>query len=142
MIYLIGSLRNTEIGPIATRLRAEGFDVFDDWRSPGPTTDDEWMEYEKARGRTYGEAIYGHHARNVFEFDKTHLDRADAAVLVLPAGRSAHIELGYIIGKGRLGYVLFPEEPERYDIMYQFADGVYFHLDQLIEQLRRSCERK
>lgn len=132
-IYLIGSLRNPRIPEIAKELRNAGHEVFDDWHSVGPECDEKWQEYEKNRGRSYKEAIEGYHAKDVFDFDKRHLDRCDTGVLVLPAGKSAHLELGYIIGRGKTGYVLFDAEPERFDIMYQFADGIFFSVEELIQ---------
>lgn len=135
MIYLIGSLRCPTVPEVAFRLRAEGFDVFDDWYSPGPEADDHWQAYERARGRTYKEALAGYHAKDVFDFDREHLQRADTGVLIMPAGKSAHLELGWVLGKGKRGYVLFDKEPERYDIMYQFANAVCFSIEELLEEL-------
>lgn len=134
-IYLIGSMKNPEIPKLAISLRKLGFDVFDDWYSPGPETDDYWQKYEKERGRNYKEALQGWHAKEVFEFDKLHLDRADVGVLVLPAGKSGHLELGYMVGKGKPSYILFDKEPERYDIMYQFATDVFYSAEDLIKAL-------
>jgi len=131
MIYLIGSMRNPRIPLIANELRKEGFDIFDDWYSPGKNADDDWQAYEQARGRTYREALAGHHAGEVFSFDYEHLSRADTAILALPAGKSAHLELGWIIGKDKPGYILMPGEPERFDIMYRFATGVTSNLEEL-----------
>ena len=134
-IYLIGSLRNPEVPKLANRLRAEGWDVFDDWYAAGPEADDKWREYEKGRGHTYLEALGGLAATHIFDFDLRHLHRSDAAVLVLPAGRSGHLELGYAIGTGKPGYILLDNEPDRYDVMYKFANGVYSTLDELITAL-------
>lgn len=131
----MGSMRNTKVPEVAAALRAIGWDAFDDWYSPGPETDDKWQEYEKLRGRTYREALYGYHARDVFEFDKKHLDRCDVGVLVLPAGKSAHIELGYLVGSGKRAYILLDGEPERFDLMYQFATAVCTSVDELLREL-------
>jgi nucleoside 2-deoxyribosyltransferase len=79
--------------------------------------------------------IAGHAAGHVFSFDKSHLDRCDAAVLVLPGGKSAHLELGYMIGSGKKGFVLFDKEPERWDIMYQFSHGIFFNLQEFLTAL-------
>jgi nucleoside 2-deoxyribosyltransferase len=137
-IYLIGSLRNPVVPEIAEALRERGFTVFDDWYAAGPEADDYWQRYEQYRGRSYGEALDGYAANNVYQFDRSHLDRADAGVLVMPAGRSGHLELGYIKGKGKRAYVLFDKEPERWDVMYRFADKVLFGRDQLVAALVNS----
>jgi len=133
-VYLIGSLRNPIIPHVANEIRKIGFEVFDDWFAAGPEADDKWRDYEKARGRTYIEALQGLAADHVFRFDLTHLDACDIAILYLPAGKSAHIELGYVIGKGKLGYIVL-DNPERWDVMYKFAHGVFSDLDGLKKEL-------
>lgn len=121
-VYLIGSLRNARVPQVGQYLRTvHGFNVFDDWHAAGPEADDCWQAYEKARGRTYAEALAGAAAQNVFAFDKRHLDASDAAVLVMPAGKSGHLELGYMAGQGKTTAILLAEEPERFDVMYNFA---------------------
>jgi len=139
-IYLIGSLRNPNIPDIGNALRAAGFEAFDDWFSAGKIADDSWLEYEKRRGRTMLEALEGHAAKNVFAFDHKHIERCDCAVLVTPAGKSGHLELGYALGRGKPGYVLFTEEPSRWDVMYQFASGVFVELPKLIDALNFEAE--
>lgn len=130
-IYLIGSLRNPEIPRIGNYLREIGFNVFDDWFAGGKIADDEWQAYETVRGRPYDVALRGYAARHVFEFDLHHINSSDIGVLVLPAGKSGHLELGYMIGQGKPGYVLFDKEPERWDVMYNFATDVFFDLKEL-----------
>lgn len=136
MIYLIGSMRNPEIPTIANALRAAGHEVFDDWYSPGPEADDYWQKYEHGRSRTYKDALASPHAAHVFSFDFKYLHQADTCVLALPAGKSAHIELGWMVGQGKRGYILFDKEPERYDIMYRFATDIFFSIDELLEELQ------
>jgi hypothetical protein len=133
-LYLIGSLRNSAIPTYANELRQIGFDVFDDWYAAGPDADDCWRDYELARGHTYVQALQGLAAQHVFSFDRKHLDGCDLAVLCLPAGKSAHIELGYIIGQGKPGYIIL-DNPDRFDVMYKFASGVFYTLDELKEHL-------
>lgn len=138
-IYLIGSLRNPRVPEVAQLLRKWGYEVFDDWFSPGPQADEEWQKYEHDRGRSYQEALDGYHAKNVFDFDYRHLSLSDAVVLVMPAGRSGHLELGWAVGAGKPAFVLFDQEPERYDIMYRFVyctgGAVCFNTDELLTAL-------
>ena len=128
MIYIIGSLRSARPQEVAEVLREAGHEVFDDWQAGGPIADDSWRDYERARGRSFKEALKGPAARNIFEFDKRYLDAADIAVLVLPAGKSAHLELGYFMPKPT--FILL-DDPERWDVMYQFATGVTDDFDEL-----------
>jgi hypothetical protein len=137
-IYIVGSLRNPSIPMIGEALRNLGLDVFDDWYAAGPEADDKWRDYEVFRGRNYPEALGGFAAKHVFEFDLFHLQRTDMCLLVLPAGKSGHMELGYARGLGKRCFVLFDKVPERYDVMYQFADGgVFFALPDLLKALEQ-----
>lgn len=135
MIYLIGSLKNEAVPKVAEELRMCGFEVFDDWYSAGPEADDYWQAHCRLRGMGYAEALATPHADCVFEFDRRYLEAADTVVLVLPAGKSGHIELGWALGQGKRGFILFDGEPDRYDVMYKFATGVAFSLDELIDLL-------
>lgn len=136
-IYLIGSLHNERVPQVAMELRDKGFDVFDDWYAAGPEADDYWKKYEQGRGHTYAQALTGYAAVDVFEFDQSNIHRSDIGVLLLPAGRSGHLEFGYMCGQGKPGYILFDgEEPEeRWDVMYQYATRVVYFVDELIKIL-------
>jgi hypothetical protein len=141
-VYLIGSLRNPRVPEIAKQLRAEGFDVFDDWYAAGPEADDYWQRYEKARGKSYSEALKGYPAQHVYEYDKSHLDRAHIGVLVMPAGKSGHLELGYMVGQGKTTFILLPEEPgpdSRWDVMYKFANDVLYDIPELITRCKNTA---
>ncbi|OGN00629.1 MAG: hypothetical protein A3B91_02330 [Candidatus Yanofskybacteria bacterium RIFCSPHIGHO2_02_FULL_41_29] len=133
-VYVIGSLRNPEVPKLSQEIRKLGFIVFDDWYAAGPEADDKWRDYEKARGHTYQEALKGLAADHVYQFDLKHLKECDIAILCLPAGKSGHLELGYVIGKGKIGYILL-DNPERWDVMYQFARGVFLSFEELKREL-------
>ena len=134
-VYVIGSLRNPEIPKWAACIRDNGYEVFDDWFAAGPTADDSWKEYEQARGRNYRDAMKGYAARHVFEFDKKHIDAAEIGVLILPAGKSGHAELGYMKGQGKKCIIVLNSEAERWDIMYNFFDHLVYDIDELMEAL-------
>lgn len=135
-IYVIGSLKNPEVPVFANKLRGLGFDVFDDWHYVGPDADDYWRTEEKARGRTYPEALAGASAQNTFNFDKRHLDACDIGVMLMPAGKSGHLEFGYLRGQGKPAFILFDKEPERWDVMVNFATAVFFDYSELAVALR------
>ena len=135
-IYLIGSLRNPKVPELGNELRTEGYDVFDDWFAAGPEADDYWQKYETDRGHTYSEALRGLAAGNVFDFDHKHLYGSDIGVLLLPAGKSGHLELGVLIGLGKRSYIVLDGEPERFDVMYRYATAVFNTPEELLEELR------
>jgi len=123
---------------IGNELREVGFDVFDEWFAGGKIADDEWQAYEQMRGNTYYQALETYYAKHIFKFDKFHLDRADIGVMALPAGKSGHLELGYLIGQGKPGYILFDKQPERWDIMVQFATGIFEDTSKLVQTLKKA----
>lgn len=120
------------------RISLPEWEIFDDWYSAGPEADDYWKAYEKEKGHGYQEALSGYAAEHVFGFDKSHLDSSSAGVLLLPAGRSGHLELGYLAGRGAFtAIVLTPEyEEDRFDVMYKFADVVTYEIDDIVQRLR------
>ncbi len=134
-IYLIGSLRNSNVPDIAASLRQAGHIVYDDWYAAGPEADDYWQRYEQQRGHDFRTALQGWASYHVFYNDKQHLDESDTGVLVLPAGKSGHLELGYMIGQGKQCYILLAGEPERFDVMYRFATGVAYNISDLVKLL-------
>ena len=136
-IYVVGSLRNPTIPEIGNALEAIGWEAFTDWHSAGPEADDYWQKHERARGRNYREALRGYHANHVFDFDTHHLNRAHAGLLVLPAGKSCHLELGYLRGQKKPVYALFQEEPKdgRWDIMMLFCEEVFFSMQDMLRGL-------
>lgn len=133
-IYIIGSLANPEIPKVAAKLREADFDAFDQWHAVGPEGDRFWQEHFKAKGYNLAQALKMDFVQTAFNFDKKHLDRCEAAVLVLPAGKSGHLELGYVIGSGKPGFILMEGDPERYDLMYGFATLCY-SMEELISAL-------
>ena len=119
-VYVVGSLHNPLVTEVANRLREAGHEVFDDWHAPGPDTDSFWREYEEGRGRTYIEALAGKHAKNVFDFDMVNLHAADTVVLILPTGKSAHMEIGYAVGVGKDCYIILDGEAH-WEVMYRLV---------------------
>lgn len=60
--------------------------------------------------------------QQAFKEDKKWLDWADVCLLVLPSGRSAHLEAGYAKGKGKKLWIVGHFPTGEYDVMYGFAD--------------------
>ena len=134
-IYIIGSLRNANVREIGHALREAGHEVFDDWHACHPDSDTHWREYEIERGRGFQQALDGPFVAHSFAFDKENLDAADIGVLVLPAGKSGHLELGYMVGSGKRGIILLDKEPERWDVMYCFAK-VVSSIEELVKEIK------
>jgi hypothetical protein len=62
-------------------------------------------------------------AQKAFAEDKSYIEWADVVFLLLPCGRSAHLEAGYAKGLGKKLIVFQEEFPTgEFDVMYGFAD--------------------
>ena len=139
VIYIIGALKNWKVIDLANKLGKifPKYEFFCSWICPGPKADFYLRQYGKKRGLNYKETLQDWGAKHIFNFDKTHLDRANIVIMLMPCGKSGHLELGYSRGKGKKGYVLFPKEPKRLDVMYQFASDLFFNEKDLIKVLRK-----
>jgi len=137
-LYVIGSLRNAAIPEFANQIQELGIEGFADWFAPGRHADDEWKKYSKQRGLTYGQALKSYAAKHIFEFDKFHLERCDGAVLLMPGGKSACLELGWSLRSGKPGWIVYEEEPDvRWDVMFQFATEIFFSRKEFLEHLKQ-----
>lgn len=144
-LYLIGSLRNAAIPALAARLRKNVPDVeiFDDWFAAGPEADDYWKTYEQGRhgtdSKAYVAGLNGYAAEHVFSFDKHHLDTATHALLVLPAGKSGHMEIMYAAyGVGANTAILLEEGVDpRWDVMYKFIPNILTSFDEVEQWMKQ-----
>lgn len=56
-----------------------------------------------------------------FDSDFAAMERADTFVMVLPCGKSAHLELGWAVGAGKRTAILL-EDPVEPELMYRMVD--------------------
>lgn len=140
-LYLIGSLRNSYIPELEKAIlkNCPGVEPFAEWHGAGKEADDAFKEYHTGLGRSFRDALKSPAAKHIFDFDKHHLDASDGAILVMPSGKSCHLEAGYCVGKGKPVYALYPDgEPEgRYDLMMQFLTEIFYSESELLEFLNR-----
>jgi hypothetical protein len=142
-IYVASSWRNQYQPEVVKRLRAEGFAVYD-FRNPAPgdhgfhwsEIDPAWKDWSPEK---YRDALRHPVAVDGFNKDMAALQDCDVCVLVLPCGRSAHLETGWASGSGKLVMALVPEpiEPE---LMYSMFK-VFTSIDELIKEFRWLYEK-
>jgi hypothetical protein len=77
-----------------------------------------------------------HHPRATegFESDFDAMKNANTFVLVLPCGKSAHLELGWAVGAGKRTAILL-EDPMEPELMYRMVDHLAPSLDDLLDWL-------
>jgi hypothetical protein len=137
-IYVASSWRNPYFPEVVTRLREAGHEVYDFRNPPHGGAGFHWTDVDPdAPNWTYAQYAEGlHHplAERQFQADIDALTWADTCVLVLPCGRSAHTEAGWMAGAGKRVIAYIPEmvEPE---LMYKLFDGVVGSLEDLIQSL-------
>ena len=137
-IYVASSWRNPYFPEVVTRLREAGHEVYDFRNPPHGGTGFHWTDIDpKAPEWTFAQYAEGlHHplAERQFQADIDALTWADTCVLVLPCGRSAHTEAGWMAGAGKRVLAYIPEmvEPE---LMYKLFDGVAGSLEELVGKL-------
>ncbi len=76
--------------------------------------------------------------QKAFMEDKKWIDWSDAVVMLLPCGKSAHLEAGYAKGIGKKLFIVGEFPVGEFDVMYGFADGM-FKLGE-IKRLERALE--
>lgn len=111
---------------IVDALRADGHEVYD-FRHPKPHDTGfswgdiaaEWLNWSPEE---YIEGLKHPIAQAGFQSDKDAMDWCDMCVLVLPCGRSAHIEAGWCIGQGKPTIILLHEDKFEPELMYLLTE--------------------
>ena len=137
-IYLASSWRNPHQPWLVELLRNDGHDVYD-FRNPPHSTGFSWPEIGlevPCGAEEYRRALLTHpRAAQGFNSDFAAMRWADVGLLVLPCGRSAHLELGWMAGAGKRTLILTQdgEEPE---LMALLADRICISVDEVRAELR------
>lgn len=77
-------------------------------------------------------------ARAGFELDFKAMNWCDTIVLLLPCGRSAHLELGWGTGAGKRTCIVAPEETTEPELMAKMVDKIVTSKGELGEWLDES----
>lgn len=117
-IYVASSWRNSLQSTVVTVLREHGFEVYD-FKNPSEGNHGfRWVDTGIHNGPIHIDklqrALETPPAQDGFKQDHTAMQWADLCLLVLPAGRSAHLETGWFMGQGRpvIVYAVDEIEPE------------------------------
>ena len=135
-IYVASSWRNPFQQHVVHDLRVAGHEVYD-FRNPRPgdhgfawsDIEPTWQEWDAHRFRA---ALDHPIARAGFKSDFDALKWCDTCILVLPCGRSAHLELGWAVGAGKRTAILLAGQNEP-ELMYLMVDKLAVELLELVE---------
>ncbi|MHC4864621.1 MAG: hypothetical protein ACYTEX_11080 [Planctomycetota bacterium] len=133
-VYVASSWRNELQQPVVKALREAGHIVYDfrdptpgnhgfHWREIDPNWG-HWKPFQMRDALNHPLAVEGH------EYDRKALEWCDACVLVLPSGRSSHLELGLAIGWGKITTVLLSDgDPE---FAYRLVDYLSLSVEDVV----------
>lgn len=137
-IYVASSWRNEFQQQLVTLIRNLGHQVYD-FHHPDDLQDTfrwtdidpEWREWSLEQ---YSKALTHPKTEKGFKNHLNAIKEADVCVLLLPCGKSAHTEAGWLKGKGKKVVALMcqPQEPE---FMYKLFDKVIASPDDLVKYL-------
>ena len=137
-IYLASSWSNPHKPWMVDLLRQNGHQVYD-FRNPPHSTGFKWSDIGLTllcTAEEYRRALHTHpRAAQGFGADFAAMRWADTGLLVLPCGRSAHLELGWMAGAGKRTIILTQdgEEPE---LMALLADEICLSPDEVLRALK------
>ena len=149
-IYVASSWRNWKQDIVVTCLQGLGHNVYDfkkdgfSWKEVMPN----WNG-NTVTTREYLEAL--EHPRSIegFRRDLNYLEAADITILVLPCGRSAHLELGYAVGSCRQKTAILLDNDYddnamglvTPDLMYKMVDHIADNIHSLLAWVGEVDER-
>jgi len=151
-VYVASSWRNPVQPLVVAELRAAGIDCYD-FRNPPSGSGFSWREvksdYVGPRIGVDGVRAKGSDWEDVAEYlrmvehpralegyasDFAAMCQADTFVMVLPCGKSAHLELGWAVGAGLRTAILL-ENPVEPELMYRMVDHMSPDLPDLLAWL-------
>lgn len=142
-IYLASSWKNqSTVLKMAEILEKEGFEVDAFCRSTDNRYSFHWSELVDSEDdlAKYDaiEMLADPRTQRAFNEDKKWLDWSECVLMILPCGRSSHLEAGYAKGQGKLLYIYGQMPKGEFDVMYGFADGLFRseELFKLIQNLK------
>lgn len=134
-IYVASSWRCPTQPAVVQALRDAGHEVYDFRNPPGKTgfgwseIDPDWLDWTID---AYRDRLDHPRAVDGFGADFDAMQWADTFVLVLPCGRSAHLELGWAVGAGKRTSILLSQNGFEPELMYRMVDHLGTSLPEVV----------
>ncbi|GJG33347.1 hypothetical protein PRMUPPPA20_14560 [Xylanibacter ruminicola] len=139
-IYVASSWRNKYYSEVVERLRKAGHEVYDFRNPPSGDPGFKWScvseDYMNWSPQEYRENLNHPKAERQFANDLEAMGKCDACVIVLPCGRSAHTEAGWLAGTGCQTLVYIPERQEP-ELMYKLFDNICCSIEEVLVALEK-----
>ena len=141
MIYLASSWKNKYQEMLVEMLRALDYEVYDFKYDPGANF--HWSEVgissESESYVDYMKALSSERANEGFNSDFRAMHKCDTCILILPCGKSAHLELGWFVGQGKRTAIFNTEHsPIQPELMYKMVDAIFDDWHSLLTWIRLS----
>ncbi|WP_421358183.1 hypothetical protein [Agrobacterium rosae] len=138
-IYLASSWRNDLQAETVVQLRTAGHEVYDFKNPPSGVKgfawseiDPEWLAWD---AETYRTLLTTHPiAARGYMNDFRAMEWADTCVLLLPCGRSAHLEAGWFAGRGKR-LIILTRDGEEPELMALMANHICVSMDEVLTAL-------
>lgn len=144
-IYISSSWKNPRQPYLVEELRKRGHKVYDFRHPSGRNDSNVWESVSKKLGfedKYHNGSLSAEEYRNMLLDDdsisrfKEHFDAmndADTCILLLPCGRSSHIEAGYMAGAGKRVFVMDLDQEVTPELMYLALDDYFYDFDELFK---------
>lgn len=147
-IYIASSWKNQQaVISLARLLEDEGFIVDAFCRSTDARYAFHWSELvddeDDLKNYDAIEMLADPRTQRAYNEDKKWLDWSDTVIMLMPCGRSSHLEAGYAKGQGKLLFIYGEFPKGEFEVMYGFADGLFrsWEIDKMVERLRQEMPK-
>ena len=140
-IYLASSWQNKEYEQVLNTLRLEGYETYD-FKHPEnkELSSFDWEKLDKKYNRwtcsDFKKALNHPETIKAFQKDFQAMQEADICVLLLPCGRSAHSEAGWMKGNGKKVFILDLSDNPKPELMFRMYDDYLTETMELIERIK------
>lgn len=138
-IYLASSWRNAEQPRVVEWLRYSGHEVYDFRNPPNGIPGFAWSEidphWQAWSAERYRALLTTHPiASRGYVSDLRGMEWADTCILLLPCGRSAHLEAGWFAGRGKRT-IIWTRDGEEPELMALMAHHICTNGDEVLRAL-------
>lgn len=142
-IYLASSWNNNKQPLAVKKLRDIGHSVYD-FRNPNGRKDRSvWedigytnIQVKRMNKNVFKEALRKKQTKDRFQDHHKAMLEADICILLLPCGKSAHIEAGYMAGNGKRVFVMdLQNTMTQAELMYMTFDGYFYEWEELFKAI-------
>lgn len=137
-VYVASSWRNARFDRVVATLVGAGINAYNFRKPVGDDSGFSWTSidpnWQHWSSEQYMKALRSPQAVRGYNRDLFALTTASACLLVLPCGRSAHLELGWCAGRNIPTGILLDDESEP-ELMYKMVDYLFTDVGEVVNWL-------